>query len=75
MGDAMTLLSPRTVLSVENKGRAHRLALCRRDYSIITWHSTPLLILPLHGICQCVSRRAALSLCSCVILYLSRQLI
>ena len=50
MCDAMTLLSLRTVLSVENKGRTHRLALCRRDYSIITWHSTPLLILPLRGI-------------------------
>ena len=50
MGDAMTLLSLGTALSVENKGRTHRLALCRRVYSIITWHSTSLLILPLHGI-------------------------
>ena len=50
MGDAMTLPSPSTALSVENKGRTHRFAPCRRVYSIITWHSTSLLILPLHGI-------------------------
>ena len=75
MGAAMTLLSPGTALSVENKGRAHRLALCRRDYSIITWHLHAVVNSSAARHCQCVSRRAALSLCSCVILYLSRQLI
>ena len=65
MGDAMTLLSPGTALSVENKGRTHRLALCRRVYSIITWHSTSLLILPLHGIAN-VSQGARHCLSACV---------
>ena len=68
MGDAMSLLSLGTALSVENKGRTHRLALCRRVYSIITWHSTSLLILPLHGIInvsQAVKARGTVSLLVC----------
>ena len=65
MGDAMTLLSLGTALSVENKGRTHRLALCRRVYSIITWHSKSLLILPLHGIIN-VSQGARHCLSACM---------
>ena len=65
MGDAMTLLSPGTALSVDNEGRTHRLALCRRVYSIITWHSTSLLILPLHGIIN-VSQGARHCLSACM---------
>ena len=75
MGDAMTLPSPSTALSVENKGRTHRFALCRRVYSIITRHSSSFFFSSATRHCQCVSRRAALSLCLCVILYQSRQLI
>ena len=75
MCDAMTLLSLRTVLSVENEGRTHRLALCRRVYSIITWHSDVIFYSSAARHCQCVSRLAALSLCLYVILYQSRQLI
>ena len=65
MGDAMTLPSPSTAFSVENKGRTHRFALCRRVYSIITWHSTSLLILPLHGIIN-VSQGARHCLSACM---------
>ena len=65
MGDAMTLLSPGTALSDENKGRTHRLALCRRVYCIITWHSTLFFILPLHGIAN-VSQGARHCLSACV---------
>ena len=50
MGKAMTLVSLGTALSVDIKGRTHRLALCRRVYSIITWHSSSIFILPLRGI-------------------------
>ena len=75
MGDAMTLLSLGTALSVENNGRTHRFALCRRVYSIITWHSTSRVNSSAARHYQCVSRRAALSLCLYVILYQSRQLI
>ena len=65
MCDGMTLLSLRTVLSVENEGRTHRLALCRRVYSIITWHSSSIFILPLRGIIN-VSQGARHCLSACV---------
>ena len=65
MGKAMTLVSLGTALSVENNGRAHRFALCRRVYSIITWHSTSLLILPLRGIIN-VSQGARHCLFACM---------
>ena len=65
MGDAMTLPSPSTALSVENKGRTHRFALCRRVYSIITWHSSSIFILPLRGIAN-VSQGARHCLSACV---------
>ena len=65
MGDAMTLISLGTALSDENKGRTHQLALCRRVYCIITWHSTLFFILPLHGIAN-VSQGARHCLSACV---------
>ena len=65
MGDAMTLVSLGTDISVDNKGRTHRLALCRRVYSIITWHSTLFFILPLRGIAN-VSQGARHCLSACV---------
>ena len=65
MGDAMTLLSPGTALSDENKGRTHRLALCRRVYSIITWHSSSFFFLPLHSIAN-VSQGVRHCLSACV---------
>ena len=65
MGAAMTLLSPGTALSVDNKGRTHYLALCRCDYSIITWHSTSIFILPLRGIAN-VSQCSRHCLSACV---------
>ena len=65
MGDAMTLPSPSTALSVENKGRTHRFALCRRVYSIITWHSSSIFILPLRGIAN-VSQGSRHCLSACV---------
>ena len=65
MGDAMTLLSPGTALSDENKGRTHRLALCRRVYSIIAWHSSSIFILLLHGVAN-VSQGVRYCLSACV---------
>ena len=65
MGDAMTLPSPSTALSVDNKGRTHRLAPCRRVYSIITWHSLVFFILPLRGVAN-VSQGARHCLSACV---------
>ena len=65
MGEAMPLLSLGTALSVDNKGRTHRLALCRRVYSIITWHSSSIFILPLRGIAN-VSQGARHCLSACM---------
>ena len=68
MGDAMTLLSPGTALSDENKGRTHRLALCRRVYSIITWHGgTPrrFLFFRCAALPMCLKARGTVSLLVC----------
>ena len=72
MGDAMTLPSPSTALSVENKGRTHRFALCRRVYSIITWHSSRrFLFFRCAALPMCLKARGTVSLLVCNLISVS----
>ena len=65
MGKAMTLVSLGTALSDENKGRTHRLALCRRVYSIITWHSSSFFFFRYTALPMCLKACGTVSLLVC----------